>query len=103
MAIGSSHRVVLCTLLAIAGCTSAPGKDFFTETIDSLHAKNSPLRAGYTGPSARGTHAGYSNPKLFPAGRADGANLPRRRYYTIEPGSARQPGQLYRARLRRPG
>lgn len=52
MAIGSSNRVILClTMLAIAGCTSAPGKDFFTETIDSLHAKNSPLRAGYTGPS----------------------------------------------------
>lgn len=47
-----SHCVVLFTLLAVAGCTSAPGKDFFTETIDSLHAKNSPLRAGYTGPAA---------------------------------------------------
>lgn len=47
-----SHRVVLFTLLAVAGCTSAPGKDFFTETIDSLHAKNSPLRAGYSGPAA---------------------------------------------------
>lgn len=46
-----SHCVVLCTLLAVAGCTSSPGKDFFTETIDSLHAKNSPLRAGYTGPA----------------------------------------------------
>lgn len=45
------HCVVLCTLLAVAGCTSSPGKDFFTETIDSLHAKNSPLRAGYTGPA----------------------------------------------------
>lgn len=52
MAIGSSNRVILCLMmLAVAGCTSAPGKDFFTETIDSLHAKNSPLRAGYTGPS----------------------------------------------------
>ncbi|ESY65427.1 hypothetical protein X742_22270 [Mesorhizobium sp. LNHC232B00] len=39
------------TLLAVAGCTSSPGKDFFTETIDSLHAKNSPLRAGYAGPA----------------------------------------------------
>ncbi|MGX5830924.1 type II secretion system secretin GspD [Mesorhizobium sp. 43Arga] len=48
----SSHCVVLFTLLAVAGCTSAPGKDFFTETIDSLHAKNSPLRAGYSGPAA---------------------------------------------------
>ncbi|ESX11818.1 general secretion pathway protein D [Mesorhizobium sp. LSJC265A00] len=38
-------------MLALAGCNSTPGKDFFTETIDSLHAKNSPLRAGYTGPS----------------------------------------------------
>ena len=47
-----SHCVVLFTLLAVAGCTSAPGKDFFTETIDSLHAKNSPLRSGYTGPAA---------------------------------------------------
>ncbi|WP_322418020.1 type II secretion system secretin GspD [Mesorhizobium huakuii] len=47
-----SHCVALFTLLAVAGCTSAPGKDFFTETIDSLHAKNSPLRAGYTGPAA---------------------------------------------------
>ncbi|BAB53047.1 MULTISPECIES: type II secretion system secretin GspD [Mesorhizobium] len=47
-----SHCVVLFTLLAVAGCTSAPGKDFFTETIDSLHAKNSPLRAGYSGPAA---------------------------------------------------
>ncbi|MER9454568.1 MULTISPECIES: type II secretion system secretin GspD [unclassified Mesorhizobium] len=51
MSIGSSNRVVLCLLLALAGCNSTPGKDFFTETIDSLHAKNSPLRAGYTGPS----------------------------------------------------
>ncbi|QIA22027.1 type II secretion system secretin GspD [Mesorhizobium sp. AA22] len=47
MLIKSSNRVVLCTLLAIAGCTSPSGKDFFTETVDSLHAKNSPLRAGY--------------------------------------------------------
>ncbi|TRC70739.1 type II secretion system protein GspD [Mesorhizobium sp. WSM4310] len=47
-----SRCVVLFTLLAVAGCTSAPGKDFFTETIDSLHAKNSPLRAGYSGPAA---------------------------------------------------
>ncbi|MER9298052.1 type II secretion system secretin GspD [Mesorhizobium sp. M0621] len=60
MAIGSGHRVVLCTLLAIAGCTSAPGKDFFTETIDSLHAKNSPLRAGYTGPGAITSAAGQA-------------------------------------------
>lgn len=55
-----SSRVVLCTLLAIAGCTSAPGKDFFTETIDSLHAKNSPLRAGYTGPGAVTSAAGQA-------------------------------------------
>ncbi|RWB25439.1 MAG: type II secretion system protein GspD, partial [Mesorhizobium sp.] len=47
MLIKSSNRVVLCMLLAIAGCTSPSGKDFFTETVDSLHAKNSPLRAGY--------------------------------------------------------
>ncbi|RWC57348.1 type II secretion system secretin GspD [Mesorhizobium sp.] len=60
MAIGSGHRVVLFTLLAIAGCTSAPGKDFFTETIDSLHAKNSPLRAGYTGPGAVTSAAGQA-------------------------------------------
>ncbi|MER9257325.1 type II secretion system secretin GspD [Mesorhizobium sp. M0619] len=51
MAIGSSNRVILCLMLALAGCNSTPGKEFFTETIDSLHAKNSPLRAGYTGPS----------------------------------------------------
>lgn len=49
MLIKSSNRVVLCTLLAIAGCTSPSGKDFFTETVDSLHAKKSPLRAGYGG------------------------------------------------------
>ncbi|MER8583579.1 type II secretion system protein GspD, partial [Mesorhizobium sp. M1423] len=47
MSIRLSNRVVLCTLLACAGCTSPSGKDFFTETVDSLHAKNSPLRAGY--------------------------------------------------------
>ncbi|TPM16320.1 type II secretion system secretin GspD [Mesorhizobium sp. B2-3-5] len=47
-----SNRAFLCILLAIAGCTSTPGKDFFTETVESLHAKNSPLRAGYTGPGA---------------------------------------------------
>ena len=58
--IKSSHRVVLCTLLAIAGCTSAPGKDFFTETIDSLHARNSPLRAGYTGTGAVTSAAGQA-------------------------------------------
>ena len=55
-----SSRVVLCTLLAIAGCTSAPGKDFFTETIDSLHAKNSPLRSGYTGTGAVTSAAGQA-------------------------------------------
>ncbi|CAN7411573.1 type II secretion system secretin GspD [Mesorhizobium sp. LjRoot246] len=60
MSIRPSSRVVLCTLLAIAGCTSAPGKDFFTETIDSLHAKNSPLRAGYTGPGAVTSAAGQA-------------------------------------------
>ncbi|MER9843844.1 type II secretion system secretin GspD [Mesorhizobium australicum] len=47
-----SSSVVLCGLLITAGCTSTPGKDFFTETVESLHAKNSPLRAGYTGPGA---------------------------------------------------
>ncbi|WP_095198070.1 type II secretion system secretin GspD [Mesorhizobium carmichaelinearum] len=52
------HCVVLFTLLAVAGCTSAPGKDFFTETIDSLHAKNSPLRSGYTGPATITSAAG---------------------------------------------
>ncbi|ADV14935.1 type II secretion system secretin GspD [Mesorhizobium ciceri] len=56
----SSHCVVLFTLLAVASCTSAPGKDFFTETIDSLHAKNSPLRAGYTGPGAVTSTAGQA-------------------------------------------
>ncbi|UVK46537.1 type II secretion system secretin GspD [Mesorhizobium sp. AR07] len=60
MSIKPSNRVVLCTLLAIAGCTSAPGKDFFTETIDSLHARNSPLRAGYTGPGAVTSAAGQA-------------------------------------------
>ena len=60
MSVKSSHRVVLCTLLAIAGCTSAPGKDFFTETIDSLHARNSPLRAGYTGTGAVTSAAGQA-------------------------------------------
>lgn len=39
--------VALCLLLAIGGCTSPSGKDFFTETVESLHAKNSPLRSGY--------------------------------------------------------
>ncbi|RWF74539.1 MAG: type II secretion system protein GspD [Mesorhizobium sp.] len=48
MLIKSSNRIVLCMLLAVAGCTSTLGKDFFTETVDSLHAKNSPLRAGYS-------------------------------------------------------
>ncbi|MER8409371.1 type II secretion system secretin GspD [Mesorhizobium sp. M1307] len=47
MSINLSNCVVLCMLLACAGCTSPSGKDFFTETVDSLHAKNSPLRAGY--------------------------------------------------------
>ncbi|TGQ73024.1 type II secretion system protein GspD [Mesorhizobium sp. M00.F.Ca.ET.186.01.1.1] len=47
-----SHRVVLCALLVVAGCSATPGKDFFTETVESLHSKNSPLRAGYTGPAA---------------------------------------------------
>ncbi|MFC3324697.1 type II secretion system secretin GspD [Mesorhizobium cantuariense] len=60
MSIRPSSRVMLCTLLAIAGCTSAPGKDFFTETIDSLHAKNSPLRAGYTGTGAVTSAAGQA-------------------------------------------
>ncbi|TIQ16779.1 MAG: type II secretion system protein GspD [Mesorhizobium sp.] len=49
MSIKSSNRVVLCVLLVVAGCTSPSGKDFFTETVDSLHAKNSPLRARYNG------------------------------------------------------
>ncbi|MER8583523.1 type II secretion system secretin GspD [Mesorhizobium sp. M1423] len=47
MSINLSNCVVVCMLLACAGCTSPSGKDFFTETVDSLHAKNSPLRAGY--------------------------------------------------------
>lgn len=49
MSIKLSSRVVLCMLLAIGGCTSPSGKDFFTETVESLHAQNSPLRAGYAG------------------------------------------------------
>ncbi|MER9470741.1 type II secretion system secretin GspD [Mesorhizobium sp. M0482] len=47
MSTNLSNCVVLWTLLAVAGCTSPSGKDFFSETVDSLHAKNSPLRAGY--------------------------------------------------------
>jgi len=43
-------RVVFCSLLVIAGCQSPSGGDFFTETVESLHAKNSPLRSGYAGP-----------------------------------------------------
>jgi general secretion pathway protein D len=36
---------MLCTALFVAGCTSS-GSDFFSETVESLHAKNSPLRNG---------------------------------------------------------
>lgn len=35
-------------LLFLAGCSSSGG-DFFSETVDSLHARNSPLRTGYKG------------------------------------------------------
>lgn len=42
MALGS--RSVLCIALAVAGCTSPSGGDFFKETVESLHARNSPLR-----------------------------------------------------------
>ncbi len=52
MLIRLSSRVVFCMLLSIAGCTSPSGKDFFTETVESLHAKNSPLRTGYSGSNA---------------------------------------------------
>jgi len=45
-------------LWVLAGCTSPSGKDFFTETVESLHARNSPLRSGYANsgsvPSAAG-------------------------------------------------
>lgn len=58
MLINSCHRVVLCMLLAVAGCTSTPGGDFFAETIDSLHARSSPLREGYTGPRTVTSAAG---------------------------------------------
>ncbi|TGR83306.1 type II secretion system protein GspD [Mesorhizobium sp. M2D.F.Ca.ET.223.01.1.1] len=49
--------VVIFMLLAIGGCQSPSGGDFFTETVESLHAKNSPLRAGYTGPATIGSAA----------------------------------------------
>ncbi|CAM5352212.1 Secretin XpsD [Mycolicibacterium aubagnense] len=42
MAWGS--RIVLCVALFAAGCTSPTGGDFFAETVESLHAKDSPLR-----------------------------------------------------------
>ena len=35
-------------LLALFGCRSTGG-EFFSETVDSLHARNSPLRTGYKG------------------------------------------------------
>ncbi|MGX5805663.1 type II secretion system secretin GspD [Bradyrhizobium sp. Arg314] len=41
--------VVSGMLLVICGCQSPSGNDFFTETVESLHAKNSPLRSGYAG------------------------------------------------------
>ncbi|WP_152979953.1 secretin N-terminal domain-containing protein [Mesorhizobium sp. 1M-11] len=37
-------RIILCMALFAAGCTSPTGGDFFTETVESLHAKDSPLR-----------------------------------------------------------
>lgn len=49
--------VLFFMLLAISGCQSPSGGDFFTETVESLHAKNSPLRAGYTGPATIGSAA----------------------------------------------
>ncbi|MFK0693151.1 type II secretion system secretin GspD [Mesorhizobium sp. IMUNJ 23033] len=58
MSIKRYSRVVLCMLLATAGCTSPSGKDFFTETVESLHAKNSPLRAGYGGSQTLTSAAG---------------------------------------------
>lgn len=36
-------------LLGLAGCNSTSSGDFFSETVESLHAKNSPLRSGYSG------------------------------------------------------
>lgn len=39
MSIKLSSHVVLCMLLAIGGCTSSSGKDFFTETVESLHVR----------------------------------------------------------------
>lgn len=39
-------RIVLCLALLAAGCTSPTGGDFFAETVESLHAKNSSLRSG---------------------------------------------------------
>lgn len=52
-----SNCAVLCALIALAGCTSSSGTDFFTETVESLHAKSSPLRAGYQGGGSIGSAA----------------------------------------------
>ena len=53
-----------CTLLGLAGCNTSPVKDSFSDLVDGLHAKNSPLRSGKGGTqrvsTARDAAVGFS-------------------------------------------
>lgn len=62
----------LCVLAALAGCGTSPVKDSFSDLVDGLHAKNSPLRSGKGGlrhvTSARQAAAGFSGAEYTGSG-----------------------------------
>jgi general secretion pathway protein D len=67
-------------LLALAGCNSSPVRDSFSDLVDGLHAKNSPLRSGKGGPrqvtTAREAAAGFSGAEYMGSGSFVSSNAP---------------------------
>ncbi|MVA97696.1 hypothetical protein GN330_10605 [Nitratireductor sp. CAU 1489] len=44
-----ARSILLISAMFFAGCTSTPVKDSFSDMVDRLHAKNSPLRGDEAG------------------------------------------------------